>query len=145
MHHTTSTVKTRGQKGAHFSPACLLVLSLVFPSYIQESLGRDGATHSVLGFPTSVNLRQLPQQAYPLAHQWRQSFSEILFPGDSRLYHWHLKVIVVLYKWNYLLKLPSRVLAIPKLLYTVGLVISVTLFKLDKLFLMAVKCLTEPS
>ena len=143
MHHTPPTVK--GNQHVHFSPACLLVLSLVFPSYIQESLGKGCATHSVLSFPTSINLRQLPQQVYPLAHQWRQSFIEILFPGDFRLCHWHLKVTVVLYKWNYLLKFPTRVLEISKLLYIVGLVISVTLYKLYKLFLMAVKCLTEPS
>lgn len=48
MHHTTPTVK--GNEHVHFSPDCLLVLSLVFPSYIQESLGKGCATHSVL-FP----------------------------------------------------------------------------------------------
>lgn len=115
-----------------------------FPHIFNNLLVGNGTTHSVWGFHTSINLRQLPQQAYLLAHQWRQSFIEILFPGDSRLCHWHLKV-TVLYKWNYLLKLPARVLTIPKLLYTVGLVISVTLYRLFKLFLMTVKCLIEPS
>lgn len=77
---------------------CSIVLSLILPLlWVRTLCLGNGAAHSGLCLPTSINLIRQPSTDISRPTQRRQVFIETLFPGDSRLRHGQLKLTITLF------------------------------------------------